>query len=200
MLYQTALTAILLIFSRFFNEDLLEHPRFFFMGSLSYQPNSTSINIYLNRVHPIVKKEIPDIKFYIIGKDCPEWLMQQSKLDNSIKIIGFVKDVRSYICNADVCIAPIVAGSGTRLKILEYMAMGKPVVSTSIGAEGLEVENNRNILIADEWNRFAGIIVELLNSNCLSEKIGLNGRSLVEEKYDWKSIAEKQKRVYERLL
>lgn len=186
--------------AKFVNRDMLGHPNTFFMGKLSYQPNITAIRIYLEHIHPTIKKEIPRIKFYVIGGYSSKWLREYSKIDDSVKIIGFVEDVRPYIYNADVCIAPLTSGSGTRFKILEHMAMSKPIVSTMIGAEGLEVENNKNILIADDWSEFADKIIELLKDEKLAKKIGTNGRKLVEEKYDWKKIVEKQIRIYEKLL
>lgn len=182
------------------NKVTIDQPNILFMGTLSYQPNEIAIKTYLQHIHPITKKEVPEIKFYVIGKNCPEWLKKHSKIDNSVEILGFVEDIRPYIQNADVCIAPLTAGSGTRLKILEYMAMSKPVVSTTIGAEGLKVENNKNILIADDWSEFTDKIIELLNDEERAKTIGVNGRKLVEEKYDWKKITEKQMRVYEKLL
>jgi glycosyltransferase involved in cell wall biosynthesis len=181
-------------------EITLNHPNILFMGKLSYQPNIIAIKIYLQHVHPIIKKELPETKIYIIGINCPEWLKEYSKIDNSVEIIGFVKDVRPYITNADICIAPLTRGSGTRLKILEYMAIGKPVVSTTIGAEGLEIADGKNILIADDWSGFADKIIDLLNDEKLAKKIGTNGRKLVEEKYDWKKIVEKQIRIYKELV
>lgn len=186
--------------SEFNNNIALNHPNILFMGILSYKPNEIAISKYLQHIHPIVKKQMPSITFYIIGKNCPEWLNERSKNDDSIKIIGFVEDVRPYIYNANVCIAPLTAGSGTRLKILEYMSMGKPVVSTTIGAEGIDVDDTTNILLADNWNKFTHKIIELLNNEHFAEQIGANGRKLVEKKYDWKSIVEKQKKVYEKLL
>jgi glycosyltransferase involved in cell wall biosynthesis len=182
------------------NKVTIDQPNILFMGTLTYQPNVIAIKAYLQHIHPIIKKEVPKIKFYVIGKNCPEWLKEHSKIDNSVEIIGFVEDVRPYIINANVCIAPLTRGSGTRLKILEYMAMSKPVVSTTIGAEGLKVENNKNILIVDDWSEFADKIIDLLNDEERAKTIGENGRKLVEEKYDWKKISEKQMRVYEKVL
>ena len=182
------------------DKNALAHPNILFMGKLDYIPNKIAIKIYLHQIHQIIRKEVPEIKFYIIGKNYPEWLKEYSKIDSSVEIIGFVEDVRPYIQSADVCISPLTMGSGTRLKILEYLAMGKPVVSSTIGAEGLEVEDNKNILIADEWDEFANKIIALLNNNHLAKKIGANGRKLVEEKYNWKNVVEKQIRVYEKLL
>jgi len=171
-----------------------------FMGTLSYDPNLVAVRIYLENIHPIIKKEFQDFRFYVVGKNPPKWLKKYAQHDPSVVVTGFVEDVRPYIMNVDVCIAPLTVGSGTRLKILEYMAMGKPVVSTTIGAEGLEIDDGKNILIADDWSEFADKIIELLNDDHLAKKIGTNGRKLVEEKYDWKKIAEKQIKLYEKLL
>jgi polysaccharide biosynthesis protein PslH len=180
-----------------FNHDIsLQHPNIIFMGKLSYLPNSSGLKTYLENVHPLVKRKIPEIKFYVIGKDCPNWLLEYSKSDSSLVIIGFVEDVKPYILNADVCIAPLTSGSGTRLKILEYMAMKKPVVSTSIGAEGLEIINGKNILIADQWDEFAEKIIILLENETFAKNIGNNARILVEKLYDWNKIVEKQEKVY----
>lgn len=170
-----------------------------FMGTLSYDPNLAAIRIYLENIHPTIKKEFQDFRFYVVGKNPPKWLKKYAQHDPSVVVTGFVEDVRPYIINADVCIAPLTVGSGTRLKILEYMAMGKPVVSTTIGAEGLEIWDGKNVLIVDDWSEFGDKIIDLLNDEELAKKIGENGRKLVEEKYDWKKIVEKQMRVYEKL-
>jgi len=177
-----------------------DHPCIFFMGKLSYKPNTFGIFNYLTEVHPIVKKHIPQVKLYITGIGCPPWLKKELLKDNSVVLLGFVEDVRPYISGADVCIAPLQAGSGTRLKILEYMASGKPVVSTSIGSEGINVTNNKNILIEDDWEAFAHKVVEVLKNKQLSQYIGDNARALVEVEYDWKIIVENQVRVYYDLL
>lgn len=182
------------------HELFLMHPNLLFMGKLSYLPNASGIKTYLQHVHPLVKKEIPEIKLYIVGKDCPEWLRIYSEKDPSVEIIGFVDDVRPYVLEADVCIAPLTAGSGTRLKILEYMAMGRPIVSTSIGSEGLDIDNEKNIIIADEWDKFAERIIFLINNEIFAKRIGLRARKLVENNYDWKKIVEKQSVLYKLLL
>jgi len=170
------------------------------MGKLSYKPNTFGIFNYLTEVHPIVKRHIPQVKLYIAGIGCPSWLKKELLKDNSVVLLGFVEDVRPYIKGADVCIAPLQAGSGTRLKILEYMASSKPVVSTSIGSEGINVTNNKNILIEDNWEDFAHKVVEVLKNKQLSQYIGDNARDLVEVEYDWKIIVDNQVRVYKNLL
>ena len=101
---------------------------------------------------------------------------------------GFVEDVREYINKARVYVAPIRIASGTRLKILEALSMGKPVVSTSIGCEGLDVENGKNIIIRDTPGEFADAVLELFADEAKCKMLGENGRRLMEEKYDWEKI------------
>ncbi len=98
---------------------------------------------------------------------------------------------------ADVCIAPLRFGSGTRIKIIEYLAMGKPVVTTSIGCEGLAVENGRDILIADEPSEQVNHIRHVLEDGRLASSLGREGRRLVEEKYDWRVYVPELRSVYE---
>ena len=105
-------------------------------------------------------------------------------------------DVRKYIRKTCICIAPIRIGSGTRIKILEAMAQGKPVVSTIMGCMGLEVENGKNIYITDDPKEFAAKVVYLLRNRQERIRIGKNARRLVEERYTWNQIGEKLKEVY----
>lgn len=182
------------------NKLSLHHPNILFMGKLSYFPNSSGLKTYLENAHPLVKRKIPKIKLYVVGKDCPDWLWEYSKNDSSVEIIGFVEDVKPYILNSDVCIAPLTSGSGTRLKILEYMAMEKSVVSTSIGAEGLQIVNGKNILLADQWREFAEKIITLFEDEAFARTLGKNARILVQELYDWKKIVEKQEEIYQTVL
>ena len=126
------------------------------MGKLNYKPNTFGILSYLTEVHPIVKKHIPQCKT-VYRRDGLPPLVKKAISSGSLYSIFSVswKMCVLYICSADICIAPLQSGSGTRLKILEYMASGKPVVSTSIGSEGLNATDNKNIIIEDDWELFA---------------------------------------------
>lgn len=169
-------------------------PIVLFVGSLTYLPNRQAVNIIRKYLLPKVKKEIPNVKFLIVGSGT------KPKKSANIIITGRVKDVVPYINAADVCIAPLISGSGTRLKILEYFACEKPVVSTSKGCEGIEVKNGKNIIIADEWNYFAKKIVLLLEDKSTSNYLGRNARKLVEKKYNWEVVADKYIKVYRKCL
>jgi glycosyltransferase involved in cell wall biosynthesis len=115
-------------------------------------------------------------------------------------VAGYVEDLIPWYSQAAVTVVPLRAGGGTRLKILESMALGRPVVSTTIGCEGLEVEHNRHILIADTPERFAGCVTRLLLDPALRDRIAAEARRLVEERYNWPAIGKRLLDVYNGLV
>lgn len=159
-----------------------------FVGWLAYIPNIEGIKYYLNNVHQTMLAANKHYKLYIIGSNPPRWLIKRSVIDKSIVVTGHVKDVRKYINIAQVCICPVNYGSGTRLKILEYMASGKPIVSTSAGSEGIEVIDGKNIIIANDANSFSSSIIRVMCDDLFASRLGKNARRLVIKKYDWKTI------------
>jgi glycosyltransferase involved in cell wall biosynthesis len=163
-----------------------------FIGRLDYSPNLDAISTILNEIAPRFDRTI---RFQIVGGPVPKTEHNQENVD----FLGIVPDIKQVLRNADVCIAPLRFGSGTRIKILEYFAMGKPVVSTSIGCEGLMVENRRNIMIADDINTFVDSIRELLENRQLARGLGREGRGLVKEKYDWRLFVPSVRSIYQSL-
>ena len=160
-----------------------------FVGLLSYSPN-------IDALHSICRKIAHsfgnDVKFIIIGKNPPNI----NKPEN-VKFLGYVDDVKKYIRDSDICIAPLRYGSGTRFKILEYMAMGKPVISTAKGAEGIEYTKNKDVIIEDNINAFPERIQELLEDRRKREEIGKNAMELIKRKYDWKIYRKTLHGVYD---
>ena len=134
-------------------------------------------------IAPKVLEEIKNAKFLVVGK-----VKKETRLPR-LEFTGFVDDVADVLSVSEVAVAPLFHGSGTRLKILEYFSIGLPVVSTSVGAEGIDVKNGYNIFIADDLASFALRIIELLKNKNLSSSIGKAGRE-VAINYDWKNIAE----------
>jgi glycosyltransferase involved in cell wall biosynthesis len=165
-----------------------------FMGTMEYTPNLNAMNTIESVICPYVCSHVSNAIFLIVGKGV------QPKTTKSIIFTGRVDDVAPYLRVADLAIAPLTEGSGTRLKILEYMAYGKPVVSTSKGAEGLDVIDNKNIIIADDWVLFSEAIVALISDKNKRDEIGRNARLLVEEKYTWEKCCETYIRLYQKLL
>lgn len=163
-----------------------------FMGSLGYPPNDDALKYFIEGIYPEVKAKVPGVTFTIIGKGAKEWLRECNAKDSTITLQGFVPDVREYIAKAHVCICPLRFGSGTRLKILEYMAMAKPVVSTYVGAEGIAVINGEDIVLAKNTKEFSKGIIQLLNGTINTEKLGNNARKRIEGDYDWETIISPQ--------
>jgi glycosyltransferase involved in cell wall biosynthesis len=162
-----------------------------FVGLLSYPPNQDALNIICNILAP----KLEQFDFNIIGKN-------PSKVNKptNVNFLGYVDDVGSHILENEICIAPLRYGSGTRLKILEYMAMGKPVISTSKGAEGIDYTNNKNIIIEDNFNNFAIRIKELAEDEKQREYLGKNARKLIEKKYDWNIYEKPLRNIYKEVF
>lgn len=170
-------------------------PNIVFTGLMNWFPNVDAIKSFCRNAYPVLKKRNPQIKFYIVGRN-PVSSLQEFKTYKDIFITGEVPDVRPFISDSDVCIVPLRIGGGTRLKILEYFAMEKPVISTSIGAEGIEAEHGKHLIIEDDINKFPDRINELLNDPEYARYIAKNGRKLVEEKYSWSQYGEKLCQLY----
>lgn len=179
------------------SNEIPEQNTLAFTGALSYIPNSDAALYFIEQILPIIEKKIPDIKLYIVGKNPPKSLLQKSS--NNIIITGFVDDVRPYVWKSSIFIVPLRMGSGTRLKVLEAFSMKKPVVSTTQGAEGIEITNGENILIADEPEDFAEKIIMLLKDKHLQQKLASSGHELVKNIYDWNVIGQKLDSVYKKI-
>jgi glycosyltransferase involved in cell wall biosynthesis len=159
-----------------------------FCGTLDYIPNLKALIWFFERVWPIVKTEIPELKLTIIGRNGNSKKYDPLKKDPDINFIGDVDDVTSYYYNNNIAIVPLNTGSGTRLKILEAMSLGNAVVSTSVGAEGIIYQSGHNIIIADNENDFSFALIQLLSSSNLCEQIRKNARKLIDEFYSWEII------------
>jgi glycosyltransferase involved in cell wall biosynthesis len=164
-------------------------PTVFFMGNLSYPPNEEALRWYFDEIHPRLLRIEPKSEVWILGST-PAWLSDLSERHPSVHAPGFVDDVTPYLSKASVCVSPIRRGSGTSVKILEYMAAGKAVVSTSTGVRGLAYDANVDIAIADDADTFARKVAELLASPQRREQMGLAALSRVRKSNDWRSIGD----------
>jgi glycosyltransferase involved in cell wall biosynthesis len=162
-------------------------PTLIFMGGVGYPPNGDALKFYLKSIHAKIKEQIPNIKLLAIGAD-KKWLTSIGIDDPSIDPLGFVDDTRPYLATATIGICPIRYGSGTRIKIMTYMAADLPVVSTQKGAEGVAYTDGHDILMADEPENFATAILKLLNDSPYREKIARNGKKFILQNYDWDII------------
>lgn len=155
-----------------------------FTGPFKYHANYDAMKWFVGEVFPLVLERIPDARLVITG-DHQNLPLPSTR---NVTLAGYVDDVKSLIASGTVSIAPLLSGGGTRLKILEAMALGTPVVATSKGAEGLDARSGEHLLIADSAGDFAESTVRLLKEAGLRQQIAANSQKLVREKYDWGGI------------
>lgn len=162
-----------------------------FCGSMDWLPNEDCIIYFINEILPLLKKIIPDIHLTVVGRNPSPQLKKAAVNLPEIELTGWVDDTRQYIAKSALFIVPLRIGGGTRMKIYEAMAMGKTVISTTIGAEGLPVTHGENIVIEDDSLRFAETIAELLMDDGKRIAIGASANKFVTENYAWKQVADK---------
>jgi polysaccharide biosynthesis protein PslH len=171
-----------------------------FTGSMDWLPNEDGIRYFTDQIMPRIKESVPDVTLTVVGRDPYPSLVELSKRDASVTVTGRVDDVRPYIEEAAVYIVPLRIGGGTRLKIYEAMAMEKPVVSTTIGAEGLPVKDGEEIVLADTPESFAENVVRLLKQESLSAQIGACAAAKVRAEFGWESVADSFAAICERTM
>jgi glycosyltransferase involved in cell wall biosynthesis len=168
-----------------------------YTGSLTFSANHEAMTFFLQKVYPLITRELPDIQLRITGRRGNRPL-PVDPTDRRVVLTGFVDDVRPLIAESWVSIAPLLTGGGTRLKILEAMALGTPVVSTSKGAEGLAAENERHLMIADRPEDFASAVVRMCRDEGLAARLSTQARQLVAEHYDWSAVTPRFLELVER--
>jgi len=160
-----------------------------FTGSMDWLPNEDAMRYFIDDILPLVKRRIPDVHLTIVGRNPYPSLLELAQRDRTLTVTGRVDDVRRYIDDAVAFIVPIRIGGGTRLKIYEAMAMEKPVVSTTIGAEGLPVHDGAHLLIADDPPTFAEAVVKVLSNAEVAMRLGRNAAQLVRQNFGWPGVA-----------
>jgi glycosyltransferase involved in cell wall biosynthesis len=155
-----------------------------FSGNLEYHPNFEAVRWFRARIWPRVREKTPSVEWRLIGCN-PAAIRHLTKGDPRIRLIGPVDDAVAALAEAKVCIVPLRSGSGTRFKILEAWAAGRPVVSTSLGVEGLGARAGEHLLIADDPLAFADAVSQLLADGTLRQCLGRAGRALYEERFTW---------------
>ncbi|MBL7969964.1 MAG: glycosyltransferase family 4 protein [Prolixibacteraceae bacterium] len=161
----------------------LEFPSLFHIGALDWAPNQEGLIWFLNNCWPKIHEQYPDLKFYLAGRNAPEWFERLIKF-KGVEYLGEISDAYDFINSKAVMVVPLFSGSGMRIKIIEGMALGKPIVTTDIGTEGIPTENENNILIANDVDQFIKAVTRLINDRELSDRIGRNAIGFIQEKYD----------------
>ena len=176
--------------------ELKEENSLVFTGSMDWLPNSDAVIYFVKEILPLIWKKNNQVKFYIVGKNPSKEVLSLGNKDNRIIITGVVDDVRPYIAKSKIFVVPLRVGGGTRLKILEAMAMGKAIVSTTIAAEGIKYTDGYNIIIQDYPLHIANSILALLEDEQKRKNLGQAGRELACNCYDWKIISQKLNNIY----
>lgn len=171
-------------------EAAKRHGSIVFSGSMDWDPNEDAVLYFMKEIYPLIKKKAPYASFTVVGRNPSQRLKSLNKLDSSINITGTVEDVRPYLTESEVYVVPLRIGGGTRIKIFEAMAMALPVVSTSIGAEGLSVKNGENILLSDQPEEFADNVIKLLQDQKNREEIGEKALTLIQKRFSWGAVTE----------
>jgi glycosyltransferase involved in cell wall biosynthesis len=159
-----------------------------FCGSLDYEPNRDGILWFYNSIWPVLKAAYPDLGLTIIGRNGTHEDYAALKQDKDIQFVGEVPDVRPYYANSYLSVVPLRKGSGTRLKILEAMSLGTTVVSTGIGAEGIDCTHGEHLYIADTREDFIGRVKDLLDNPNQAELLRINARKLIDTRYSWQVV------------
>jgi len=171
-----------------------------FCGRLNAYPNEKGLIYFCKKVWPLLKQTIPQLQLRIIGRNPPKRIKKLASSQIGIEVVGYVDDIRPYVAEAEVYVCPIWDGGGTKLKILDALAMGKAVVATTIACEGIDVIPGKNVLIADTPIEFLEHIEILLQNSELKDKLGYHGRQLVEERYSWLIVGKKLNEVYSEVI
>jgi polysaccharide biosynthesis protein PslH len=168
------------------------------LGTLHYPPNADGIRWFLNEVFPLVREHVPDATLTIIGQNPPQDFIELAERNPGvIKVTGYVDDLRPYLEESALMVVPVRAGGGMRVRILEAFSYAMPVVTTTVGLEGISGMPEHDVLVADTPVDFAYRTLELLDNPSLQEKLSTNGRELVTKCYNWRAVLSAMKPIYE---
>ena len=167
-----------------------------FTGSMDWRPNQDGVKYFIEEIFPIIRREIPAATFTVVGRKPPQWLVDLGNNTEGIIITGTVDDVRPYIAESSLYVVPLRVGGGSRLKILEALSMQKPVLSTTVGAEGLDVRDGVHLLLRDKPQDLAATAIEMLSAPQRFAHLGVSGRDLIIKHYTWDAIAKVMEDVW----
>ena len=172
-------------------------PKFYHIGSMNWMPNEEGIRWFIDEVLPKTVEKVPGFVYHLAGRNMPEWL--STLKDPHVNVIGEVPDAKAFVADHDVAIVPLLSGSGIRIKIIESMAMGKTVITTRVGAEGILYDEEVNIIIAENKAKMVEAIRSINENPQIAVKIGQAARKLIEETYDNRKIIARLLMFYEQI-
>lgn len=176
-----------------------ETPSVIMVSGMNWFPNRDAVIYMCDQIWPKLVQAYPTLSWVVVGSSPPTQLLDLAKQDQRVTVTGFVDDVRTYIAKADVYLCPMRDGGGTRLKILDALAMAKPIVATTMAYEGISVTPEKNVLVADSPDEFVTQIGRLLNDEELCGKLGAEARQFVIDHYSWPVIGKQLEKNYKRV-
>ncbi len=171
-------------------------PHIVHIGTMYWPPNIDGITWFLDEIYPRVKAQVPDVRCTLIGARPPASISERAQTDSSLTVTGYVPDPLPYLRDSSMMVVPLRSGGGMRVKILNALSQGIPMVSTTVGCEGIAVENGRDILVADDPAAFADATVRLLKDAALNQQITERGRQTAEQKYDYRQACKPLDAIY----
>ena len=174
-------------------------PTVLHVGTMFWPPNVAGVLWFVREVLPLIHRRLPEARFVVVGK-APPPEVQALSADPRIIITGYVAELEPYLAEADAFVVPLHAGGGMRVKILDAWLWGLPIVSTPIGAEGIELQDGENIMLAEDAPAFADTVVRLLTDEGLNQRLRTAGRAWVKETYAWRAVYRRVDQVYAKLL
>ena len=177
--------------------EIEDKPKFYHIGSMNWMPNEEGIRWFIDEVLPKTVEKVPDFVYHLAGRNMPEWLKELK--DPHIHVVGEVPDAKAFVADHDVAIVPLLSGSGLRIKIIESMALGKTVITTRVGAEGILYNEDENLIIAENKAKMVEAIRSLNENPETAVRIGQAARRLVEETYDNRKIIARLLMFYEQI-
>jgi len=164
--------------------EIIQYPSVFFIGTLDWFPNQEGLVWFVEKVWPMVLQRHPDLKFHVAGRNAPHWITKLFTNNPNINYLGEIDDAYQFINENAVMVAPLFSGSGMRVKIIEGMALGKTIVTTTIGAEGINITPGKNIFIEDDEEGFCNQIDKLVIDRVLFDEVGRHANLFVRDNYD----------------
>lgn len=176
-----------------------DFPSMIFVSDMSGSPTTDNIFHFYKEIFPMIRKEIPEVKLYLVGRN-PAREISKLACDHSVIVTGYVDSVRPYLAKSSIFIAPMIMGTGIKNKVLEAMAMGKCIITTPIGVQGIDAIPLEHMIVANDPKEFATCTIELLKHKQLRQKLGDNARKLIEAKYSWKKITERLDQIFREVV
>lgn len=174
-------------------------PTILSVGTFKWLPNREAVEFLVEKIWPLVKAKIPNVRLEIVGNAPSQKVLNYGLNDPNINVVGQVADIRYAFKSADLLLAPVFSGKGTRYKILEAMACATPVVASQIAVEGLDVENGKHVLTSNNAQELAELTVKVLTDQKLWHILSSNGKKFVQDHYDWQLISQKLDAIYQKI-